>query len=194
MNKVKIEKIKSLCELKIEAIYDLLKDCDKDVKDYVVNYWEQNMSKLDFQLNIPKTGNCQTKTRNFRYLYVDNVRDHMNYILKFIKECTGINYSCAVFKKEMFKTEVDHYSFYDKKNENSVFYVEDISNYIMFNKDTNEFVIYESSEFNDSFKLVNDRLKFNEIPDYVKEEFEFINKIKDKLSKKAKKNVYDYYD
>lgn len=42
--------------------------------------------------------------------------------------------------------------------------------------------------------LVNDRMKFNGIQDYIKEEFEFINRIEDKLGKKVMQNLSDYYD
>ncbi|NCC71424.1 hypothetical protein EOM09_07645, partial [bacterium] len=99
------------------------------------------------------TGYCQIKPRNFRYLYIDNVRDHISYILKFIKECTGIEYTFGIYRSEILNCDTDCYSFFNTEDTITIlFYLDDNNNYIIFDKDHNQFEIYSVDGFNDSFR------------------------------------------
>lgn len=108
------------------------------------------------------TGYCQIKPRNFRYLYVDNARDNISDILKFIKECTGIDYTSGVYRSEILNCDSDCdtycYSFFNTENTITIlFYLDDNNNYIIFDENYNQFEIYTADGFNDSFKLVDKR-------------------------------------
>jgi hypothetical protein len=43
---MKSREIKDLCELKIEAIYDLLKNSNQNTQQHIIKYWNEHILKL----------------------------------------------------------------------------------------------------------------------------------------------------
>lgn len=138
MNKVKIEKIKSLCELKIEAIYDLL-------KGGIMN----------------SIGKCSSRPIKHDYLYVDNIKDNIESIISFFKEQSGRDYKYDInqhiFSVHNADVKNDIYNFYtDSECYNDIIYMEDTACYIVyqcvsFDENIYDFGIYTLMEFDRIF-------------------------------------------
>ena len=152
---------------------------------------------------MSKTGKCKHKLKNINYLYIENVKDNIDIILQFIKKCNGIDYSYNIYDKECFmNNNFNIYSFFDEKNINSIFYIEDIEQYILYNDNYYfDFSMYTIDAFQETFELINEKrhdrneamesLGFDKSRNFTEEEYEVLKEIENKLDMKIGKNIYD---